>query len=198
MECEIITIFCLIDDLLKQLDHKELRRTEMTDSEVLTVLLVATRFFHGNVERSRSFLAEHKYVTNMLSKSQLNRRLHRISPTIWQTTLFFLHCLVRRSCHCDTFVIDSFPVPVCHNVRMKRCKILEGTEFLGFNAAKQTYFHGFKVHVIITETGLPVEFMFTPGSIPIVNEKLEIKDFFCTVKTKPFVPVPVCVPENAR
>jgi hypothetical protein len=51
---------------------------QMTTAEVMTVSLVASAIFNGNQEKSRRFLQKDCYITNMLSKSQFNRRWHAI------------------------------------------------------------------------------------------------------------------------
>lgn len=60
--------------------------------------------------------------------------------------------------------MDSFPVKVCHNIRIPRCRILQGEEFRGKCVSKREYFYGVKVCLILTEDGLPIEVEFLPGS----------------------------------
>ena len=69
----------------------------------------------------------------------------------------------------QTYCIDSFPVAVCQNIRIPRCRIVQGKEYRGYCASKRTYFYGFKVHVIITSDGIPVEYTFTTGNVPDLN-----------------------------
>ncbi len=76
MQTEIITIYCLCVDYLAALGYHDDRQAAMTTAEVMTVALVAARFFKGCLESSRQFLVEHGYRRQMLSKSRLNRRLH--------------------------------------------------------------------------------------------------------------------------
>jgi len=78
MELEIIAIYCWCDLVLKHLKIKEGIRSELSNAEVVTTAIVAVRFFCGNFENARRFLAEHGYIPNMLSKSRLNRRLHMV------------------------------------------------------------------------------------------------------------------------
>ena len=63
-----------------------------------------------------------------------------------------------------TYCIDSFPVSVCQNIRIPRSRIVKGAEYRGYNASKKCYFYGFKVHLIVTSNGIPVEFTFTTGN----------------------------------
>ena len=161
---EILITFCLCDDLLKSLDHQEDPQNQMSDSEVITTVLTAARFFQGNIERSRIYLKEHGLIPKMLSKSRLNRRIHKLPTWIWLGLIQFLACLRRSANEDNEYVVDSYPLPVCRLVRAQRLKILEGKEHMGYCAAQDQYFFGFKVHVIITATGQPVTFRIGPGS----------------------------------
>ncbi|MEJ7664767.1 MAG: transposase [Hymenobacter sp.] len=56
------------------------------------------------------------------------------------------------------YVIDSFPVAVCHNTRIPRCKLLTGKAYHGRCASKRCWFYGLKVQVVATSDGVPVEY----------------------------------------
>lgn len=62
----------------------------MTNVEVITTAITATMFFASNQEKARSFLREHKYMTNMLSKSRFNRKLHSIPELVWKNLFSIL------------------------------------------------------------------------------------------------------------
>jgi hypothetical protein len=84
----------------------------------MTVPLVAATFFGGEIERTRRFLYEYGYMPKMISKSHLNRRLHRIEPTLWRV-LFELLAQVfkeRNEPEFQTYAVDSLPVAVCDNI----------------------------------------------------------------------------------
>ena len=59
--------------------------------------------------------------------------------------------------------MDSFPVSVCRNIRISRCRIYQNEDFRGFNKSKREYFYGLKVNRIVTAEGQPVEVLFSPG-----------------------------------
>jgi hypothetical protein len=66
------------------------------------------------------------------------------------------------------YVVHSLPLPVCDNIRIKRCRLFPAQNkesFRGYCASKRRYFLGFKVQLLITGLGEPVEFALTPGSI---------------------------------
>ena len=77
MELEIITIYRR-EDFSISVDHKDDPRSRMSTAEMMTTALTAAAFFFGDHEKSRYFLGECGYLTDMLLKSQFSRRLHRI------------------------------------------------------------------------------------------------------------------------
>lgn len=108
----------------------------MSDAEVMTTAIVAALFFGGNLEASRRFLQAHGYM-----------------PRIW------------KALNADSiYVIDTFPIPVCDNIRIARAKIYRGEVYRGYQASKRRYFYGLKIHLMVTQDGHPVEFFLTPGS----------------------------------
>jgi hypothetical protein len=54
----ITTIYCLCDEFLKAIDHRDDPQVRLTTAEVMTVSLVAATFFGANIDKSRSFLEE--------------------------------------------------------------------------------------------------------------------------------------------
>lgn len=156
-------LYCIVDDLLKAVGHREDARCEMTDAEVITAALVAAFDFGGNIERSRSFLQETGLMPRMLSRSRLNRRLHAVAGLV--NSLFHqLGMVLKEASVSAKYLLDSFPVPVCDNMRISRCRLVRDGEFRGCVASKRRYFYGVRVQVVTTEEGIPVEFCFLPGA----------------------------------
>lgn len=63
----------------------------------------------------------------------------------------------------SVYIIDSYPIAVCDNYRIKRSKIYQGEDFRGYIASKKRYFYGLRIHIMVTEQGQPVEFFLKPG-----------------------------------
>lgn len=160
---QVLGIYVLIDDILKIIGHKEDSRTQMSDAEVLTTALVSTYFFGGNHASAMSYLYSEGHIPDMLSASRFNRRLHRNWDLLF-SIFYLLADLFKHSNQSASYLVDSFPVAVCHNIRISRSKILTGKQFRGKCVSKRTYFYGFKVFLITTQEGLPVEMAFVPGS----------------------------------
>lgn len=162
MQNAIISIFCHVDDFLKDLSWKDHWHCRLALSEVITIALTAARFFSGNLESARAFLHEHGYVPH-ISKSRLNRRLHAIPDFFWHFIISYLATKHNPDEH--HFLIDSFPITVCHPVRSSRRCLFRGKRYLGYNASKRSWFTGLKVHIIASFQGLPKIFMVTPASV---------------------------------
>lgn len=162
---DIITIFCICDDLLKEIGHLDNKQAKISTSEVLTIALVSAKFFGSNYEKARIFLKEHNYIKQSISKSRFTRRLNSIDDEIFQYLFGIMAKVFRETNSSNEYAIDSFPISVCANVRIKRCKIYKDSSYKGFNASKQLFFYGIKVHMIVTGKGQPVEFILQPGSI---------------------------------
>ena len=163
MENMIIVIYCICDDLLKAAGHRDDPQCRVGDAMICTLAIVAARLFGGNFEEARRFLVEHKYM-NEISKSRLNRRLHRLSPVFVEISEMLAEVWKKENAN-GIYLIDSFPVPVCQNIRISRCNIYTEEEFRGYNASKRLYFYGLKVHLITTADGQPVEVLLTPGNV---------------------------------
>ncbi len=171
MNDTITTIYCLCDDFLKAMGRRDDPQVRLSTAEVMTVPLVAAAFFGGNTEKARAFLDEHGYIPQTISKSRLNRRLHAIEPVLWRVLFALLAELFKQRRDPEqTYVVDSLPVPVCDNIRIRRCRLYPSEEhgvtkpFRGYIPSKRRYFYGLRVHLVMTEAGEPVEFALAAGS----------------------------------
>jgi hypothetical protein len=159
-----LAIYCFIDDLLKAMQHCEDARCQFSDSEVMTTAIVAMLFFGGNFESARSFLHSSGMMPRMLSRSRLSRRLSRLSDLI-EMAFHRLGLTIKELNLESRYSLDSFPVAVCDNIRIARCRLAQGSEFRGYLASKRRYFFGVRVQVISTVAGVPVEFCVLPGRL---------------------------------
>ncbi|HEY0355082.1 MAG TPA: IS982 family transposase [Flavisolibacter sp.] len=160
-ESKIIALYCIVDDMLKCLRHKEDVRVRVSDSEVITTAFVSVLYFGGHLDNARCFMKLKGYIPNMLDKSRFCRRLHRLSDLL-MCMFFDLGQHLKDMAGASDYTLDSFPVAVCQNVRINRCQILKGKAWRGKHAAMARYFYGVRVQVL-TLGGVPVEFCLVPG-----------------------------------
>src|SRR5438552_17833566 len=75
----IVTVYVVLDDLLRVMRHRTDCRARTSDSEVLTVAVIAACQFQNHHERALCILRALGYLSGPLSLSRFNRRLHRLS-----------------------------------------------------------------------------------------------------------------------
>jgi hypothetical protein len=168
MDETIIATYCLCDDLLKAIRHQEHPQGQMNDAEVMTTAFTAALYFRGNHESARTMLKQYGYIPHMLSKSRFSRRLHRLTETF----VMFFTLLGQTWKMLNTnniYVIDSFPIAVCDNMRIRYSKIYTDEKFRGYKASKKRYFYGLKIHLMVTQDGQPVECFLTHGGFGDVD-----------------------------
>ncbi|ANO49046.1 hypothetical protein Pf1_00798 [Flavobacterium columnare] len=159
---KIISIFCLIDDILKGINHQDDIRRKVSDSEIILTALVSSTSFYGNHDSAIRFMKQYGFIPDMLDKSRFNRRLHKIGSILYE--LFEIISSYFKDICCEMqYIIDSFPVAFCHNMRIANCKIVSGKKWRGYTASMRSYFYGIKVQLLTTKAGIPIAFHFTPG-----------------------------------
>nr|WP_242469753.1 transposase [Rhabdochromatium marinum] len=163
MDTKIIFAYCLCDDLLKALGHREDPQHQVSDAEILTTALVAVLEFSGCFKRAHRFLHETGYLPRRLNASRFVRRLYRCEPFV-RPLFHVLASLGHQSNTKRLYIIDSFPLPVCDNIQIRRCRRYQGEAWRGYQASKRRYFYGLKIHLLVTAQGQPVEFFLTPGA----------------------------------
>ena len=163
MQGEIITIYVICDDYLKDMNYEDNEQAEITTAEVMTIALVSARLFKNCLEHSREFLIEESYI-HKVSESRLNRRLHAIAEGIW-LGLFYRMAKIHKMANIgQEYAVDSMPVAICDNYRIKRCRLYQDKAFRGYIASKRRYFYGLRLHVVITSYGMPVDLVLAPGA----------------------------------
>ena len=105
---KIIGIYCLADDLLKGIGHKEDSRRKVSDSEIMTTAIVAALYFGGHLENARHFMQMTGLIPRMLDKSRFCRRLHQLEMLLCM--LFYqVGQHIKDMAGAGDYVIDSFP-----------------------------------------------------------------------------------------
>jgi len=159
---KVIAIYCIIDDLMKGIGHAEDTRRRISDSEVVTTALVSALYFGGNQVHAIHFMKHFGLIPMMLDKSRFNRRLHAIGELL--SRLFIEVGKYFKEVCCEMhYIVDSFPVAICDNIRILRSKIVKGKKWRGYTASMRRYFYGVKVQLVTTGGGIPIAFHFTPG-----------------------------------
>ena len=154
----IVTSYVVIDDLLPIINHADDSRATISSAEILTVAIVAAKFFHNHHERALCMLQQTGYLPP-LSVSRFNRRLHALQDVL----LVIVSVLGEMLGSGHVFVIDTMPVPVCKRVRAQRCRKVRGKAYQGYCAAKHDFYFGWQLHLVCDAAGIPVAFDLLPA-----------------------------------
>lgn len=144
MDLQIVAFYFFAHEVLKASHLSDNPQVKMTNAEVVTVVLTSAKFFSGNQRRAALFLKEYNYIPNLLSESHFNRRLHRIPQAIWLRLFSVLAEYFKRRHSSNEYVVDSFPIPVCENVRIFRAKIFWGNNIVVMRPVKNSSSMGYE------------------------------------------------------
>jgi hypothetical protein len=150
-------------------DHRPGPRSTFSDSEVITLTLVAEIVGLDDEAVFLDYVARnHRALFPLLpDRSRYNRRrraLGQATNTIRRQLLSFLLALLpldeRPLC-----VLDSLPVPVVgfHHARGRHRWY--GWATYGYNATKQQTIYGFKLHLLTTADGMIADFALAPAHL---------------------------------
>lgn len=159
----IVTVYVTLDDCLRTLDgyHDDVR-ARVTGAEVLTVAVVAARYFQNHHERALSILVALGWLPR-LSVSRFNRRLHGLQPWLRALMDDLRQAYLTRAAEREVYVVDAFPLPVCKRHRQRRCRKVRGDAYLGYCDAKREWFFGFKLHWRCDLRGVPLSCALLPA-----------------------------------
>jgi hypothetical protein len=166
-------VYFLVDEVFQchiaPLDHRPGPRSTFSDSEVLTVAIVAELI---SLDEERAMLGylrrNHPTLFPQLpERSRYNRRRRALGEALNTTRRQVLGWLLtllppdeRPLC-----LIDSLPIPVVgfHHARGEHA--WWGWASYGYNATKKQTFYGFKLHVVTTGDGIIVDFALAPAHL---------------------------------
>ena len=154
MDEKIITIFCLVDDLLKIMDIRDDIRAKICNAEILTIGYMAVRYFRGNYYNAHQFYLGMK-PSYLIDYSRFIRRLNNLSYAI-EGIFRALSEIFYQATNSKIYSVDSFPVEVCKIERSQSCNVYNHKDMKGYNSSKKRWFYGFKVHMVVTTDKEPV------------------------------------------
>ncbi len=168
MQDTITTVYCVCDEVLIALGHQDDSQSRMSSAEIMLVPIVAALYYRGNHALTRQCLFQHHYFKRSLCASRFGRRLQSIPKSAWQMVFHLISQLFIQSNKDGYYAVDSMTVLICQNARINRCRLFRVEEhepLRGHQASKDRFFYGFKVHLVVTRDGEPVEFFISEGSL---------------------------------
>lgn len=155
----IVTVFVVVDDMLKAMNCQTDVRAHVSHAEVITVGMIAAKYFGNNHERALCIMQRLGYI-GKLSVSRFNRRFHQLEATFLWLLGLIGECFQQNK----VFIIDTCPLPVCRYSRANRCQKVHGKPYFGYCASQKTRYFGFQLHLVCDSHGVPVAFEVLPAS----------------------------------
>ena len=169
---DLTALYCLVDDfcqkfeprlnakLLNAGEKRRLRATRLSRAELMTLVVL---FHQIRYRQFKSFYLHHvcqhlrKEFPALLSYSRCIALLPR--ALLGLTALFEV---LKGQCT-GLSIVDSTPIAVCDNLRIKRHHVFRGLAARGKSSTG--WFFGFKLHAVINHLGELVNIRVTPGNV---------------------------------
>jgi hypothetical protein len=185
---KIIEIFYLIDEFRIEFDksvekhllgNKPKRRPKLSPSEVITIMVM----FHTGGFRNMKHFYLHYVKVHMghlfPDTVSYNRFVELMQSASLPMAIFLKTCCLGDGT--GIAFIDSTPVRVCRNKRIKRNRVFKGIAQVG--KSTMGYFFGFKLHLVINDRGELLNFVITQANVDD-REPLKNKKFVNSLKGK--------------
>lgn len=179
-DSKIMEIYCLADDFCKEfeaailgatLGNEPKKKPKLSTSEVIAIMIL----FHDKGYRNmKHFYTQYvqKHLTHLFPQTVSYNRFTELMQSVNLPLAMFVKTVCMGNCTGISFV-DSTPLRVCKNKRIKRNKVFKGIAQLG--KSTMGYFYGFKLHLVINEQGEILNFVITQGNVddrePLKNKR---------------------------
>lgn len=166
---QLVLLYSTVDDLLKkQARQGEWRESNhkphFTDAEVLTIALMQSYFRTDTLKRAYLLVRANDPTAfkQLPSYKQWLARLHRLSQ---QTGAMIFDVPLRIEDFAEEiYLIDSYPVKMCEQIRHGRVNLLRD-QGAYFGKSSKGWFFGFKLHVLTTMNGKIIGAILTDGNV---------------------------------
>jgi len=163
--CDVDDFMLIFDDWLKkhalaQAPSSRGRKTTLSMSEVMTIII----WFHQSHYRDfKAFYQE--YVCQHLRAEFPNLVSYNRFVELMPGTLLPLcvYMYLQRGQVTGIAFVDSTPISVCHNKRIRRHRTFNGLARRG--KSTMGYFYGFKLHLVVNDQGEILAFCLTPANV---------------------------------
>ena len=187
-EDKITEIFYLADEFCIEfnktvdqhlLGKKPKKKPRMSTSEVITIMIL----FHFGQFRNMKYFYQGYIVKHLASHFphtvSYNRFVELTKQSVLPMTILLkTYCLGEST---GISFIDSTPLRVCKNKRIKRNKVFSGLATTG--KSTMGWFYGFKLHLVVNDKGEILNFVITQANIDD-RDPLKDKAFIKTIKGK--------------
>lgn len=169
----LVELFCDVDDfcqdfmlifekhMLESGIIKRRRARSLAVSEVMTILI---HFHQSHYRNFKAYYCQHiqKHLGSEFPGLVSYQRFVEYTPSVLIPLCAYLQVRCFGTCTGVSF-IDSTPLVVCHNLRIKQHKVFAGLVQRGKNSTG--WFFGFKLHLVFNDRGELLNLALTPGNV---------------------------------
>src|SRR5947207_4514010 len=181
----LTTLFTIVDDIMKGsavIQHALTRpgpAPRLSDSELITIALYQELI---GEPREDHFFRLHRsslqtFFPGLNERSRYNRRKRDLWSVILAVRVSFQLVLDASELE-ETAAIDSVPLPCVSYKRGKQASDFVGTADYGVCSSKAMKYFGFKLHTIISLSGVVMSFLLTPANRHDNQPVVELLDSF--------------------
>jgi hypothetical protein len=167
---KITDIFCITDEFCKQfipfiqkhtIGNAPKRSPKMSHSEVLTIMILFHLSGFRCFKHFYLFYVQKHMSCEFPKTVSYNRFTELMQENILPLTMFLKTCCLGE-CTGISF-IDSTPIRVCKNKRIKNNKVFKDIAKVG--KSTMGWFYGFKLHFVINDKGEILSFTITQANV---------------------------------
>ncbi len=164
----ILTVFCLVDDSLKELGLENVRargpQPTLADSEVISIEVVG-EFLGLDADRDlfRHFRRHHAAAFPALTRV-CRTTFVRQAANLWRVKRMLQRHLAGRLADGAAWLIDSLPVHVCRFARAHFSKLFAGQAAYGKDHLVRQTFYGFRLHLRCSPEGVILDYDLAPAN----------------------------------
>jgi hypothetical protein len=167
IEHQMIQIYCFVDDYLKAHPHQARWRRSphaeprFSDSEVITIALLQGSFQVASLKQTYRLVRSNfqSAFPRLPSYAEWLRRLHQLTIHVG----LLLEATSASDSSTAFYLVDSKPLPLCHNLRHQRVRLMR-EDGARFGKTSKGWFFGFKLHALRHITGRFLNIVLTPAS----------------------------------
>ena len=172
-------VFCKIDDFHKEFEpewkkglivagkQKRQRKKNLSDSEIMTIIIL---FQQSCYRHFKAFYTKYILVffKHLFPKLVSYPRFVAIMGSVLVPLCAYMS--LNKGSQTGISFVDSTPISVCHNRRIRRNKVFKGVAERG--KCSMGWFFGFKLHLIVNDKGEILSFYISPGG---TNDRTPLK-----------------------
>lgn len=183
---KITDIFCTVDEFCAEFEkstrpfligNPAKKKPKMSNAEVITIMILFQLSGFRTFKHFYIYYVQ-KHMQHEFPKTvSYNRFTELMQSNLMALTVFAKTCAL-GNCSGISFV-DSTPIKVCGNKRIKRNKVFKDLATTG--KSTMGWFYGFKLHIVINDKGEILSFCVTQANVddrqPLKNENF-LKQIF--------------------